>query len=105
MRTVIRSKTYLAQLKLLLELGAERYGTALVEKKLARLDHTIETHLTAFPGTKRRHSGLGLVVYPVTETPFIVVYDFDEHELRLHFVFLTGAGTRLEDLDPNSAQW
>ena len=105
MRAVVRSRIYLAQLKLLLEIGAERYGAVLVEGKLGRLDHIIETHIAAFPRTKQRDAKLGLVVYPVTDTPFIVVYDFDEHELRLHFVFLTGAGTRLEDLDPNSAQW
>ena len=105
MRAIVRSKTYQAQLKRLLELGAARFGTTLVEQKLATLDLAIEQLLAVFPRTKTRDPYLGLVVYPVTNTPFIVVYDFDAHELRVHFVFSAGAGERLEDLDPNSAEW
>jgi hypothetical protein len=75
------------------------------KQKLVTLDRAIEQLLTVFSRTKVRDPDLGLVVYPVTDTPFIVVYDVDAHELRLHFVFSTGAGDRLEDLDPSSAEW
>lgn len=105
MRAVVRSKTYQAQLKLLLEIGAEKFGVSLVEEKLTHLDHTIDSHLAHFPGVKRRDERLGLVVYPVSGTPFIVLYDFDATELRLHFVLSTGAGDRLDELDPSSAEW
>ena len=68
MRAIVRSKTYQAQLKRLLELGAARFGTTLVEQKLATLDLAIEQLLAVFPRTKTRDPYLGLVVYPVTDT-------------------------------------
>lgn len=105
MRAVVRSKTYRTQLETLLEIGARKFGMQVVEEKLARLDSVIEAHLAAHPGVKRPHPRLNLVVYPISGTPFIVLYDFDDQHLRMHFVFSKGASTRLDDLDPGSAEW
>ena len=105
MRAVVRSRTYRAQLQSLLEFGAQKFGMRVTEEKLATLDRVIDTYLALHPAVKRPHPKLNLVVYPISATPFIVVYDFDEHELRLHFVFSKGAGDRLDDLDPGSAEW
>jgi hypothetical protein len=64
---------------------------------------TIEGLLARAPAIKRPHPKLGLVVYPVIDTPFVLLYDFTEAELRVHFIFHRSAS--LEDLDPGSAEW
>ena len=103
MRQVVRSRTYLSQLQRLLAEGAEKFGVRVADAKLARLDQTLELFLAAHPAAKRPHPKLGLHVYPITKTPFVVLYDFDEHELRVHFIFHRGAD--LDSLDPSSAEW
>ena len=65
----------------------------------------VEFDLADFPGLKGAHKRLGLVVYPVSDTPFIVLYDFDAEELRVHFILRQGAGDRLDDLDPSLIEW
>jgi hypothetical protein len=64
---------------------------------------TIEHVLAAFPAIKRSHPDLGLCVYPIARTPLVVLYDFDDSELRVHFVFHRHAD--LQDLDPTSVEW
>ena len=103
MRRVVRSRTYVSQLKDLLDQGIERFGVAVVEQKLALIDHTLEVFLARHPKAKRPNRKLGLRVYPVSDTPFKVLYDFTETELRAHFIFHKSAS--LEDLDPSSAEW
>lgn len=103
MRRIVRSRTYVAQLKTLLDQGIERYGITLVEKKLAQLDHTLLDFLASFPKAKQPDSRLGLRVYPVSDTPFVVIYDFTDTELRVHFVFHKNAS--LEDIDPTTTEW
>jgi hypothetical protein len=103
MRSVVRSRTYVAQLKDLLDQGIEPFGVAVVEQKLALVDHTLEVFLARHPKAKRPDRRLGLRVYPVSDTPFLVLYDFTETELRAHFIFHKSAS--LEDLDPGSAEW
>jgi len=103
MRRVVRSRTYVSQLKDLLDQGIERFGIAVVEKKLALIDHTLEVFPAQHPKAKQPDRMLGLRVYPVSDTPFMVLYDFSEAELRAHFIFHKSAC--LEDLDPNSADW
>ena len=103
MRRVVRSRTYVAQLKDLLDQGIERFGTAVVEQKLAQVDHTLEVFLARHPKAKRPDRRISLRVYPITDTQFMVLYDFTETELRAHFIFHKNAS--LEDLDPKSAEW
>ena len=103
MRQVVRSRTYLVQLESLVEQGARDFGTRVANEKLVRVDRTIESFLARHPNTKRPHLKLGLRVYPVTKTPFVVLYDFDDIELRIHFIFYASASLR--GLDPNSARW
>ncbi len=103
MRRVVRSRTYVAQLKDLLDEGIERFGVTIVEQKLALIDHTLEVFLARHPKAKRPDRRLGLRVYPISDTPFTVLYDFTETELRVHFIFHKSAS--LEDLDPKSAAW
>ena len=105
MRTVRYSVTARDQLRKLLAAGVPRFGAKVVAEKRDLVYDRIDNFLARFPATKKPHATLGLVIYPVTNTPFLVLYDYDETELRVHFVLLKGAGTRLDDLDPKSAEW
>ena len=68
---------------------------AAVRSTLLRLAH--------YPRMKRPHAELGLIVYPVSDTPFVILFDFDDTELRVHFIFHKSAS--IADLDPKSAAW
>ena len=105
MRTVRYSVTARDQLRDLLAAGVPWFGAKVVAEKRDLAYDTIDNFLARFPATKTPHPTLGLVVYPITKTPFLVLYDFDDDELRIHFVLLKGAGTRLDDLDPAMAEW
>jgi plasmid stabilization system protein ParE len=103
MRKVRVSKTALDQLNALLAQGIEPFGVRVVAEKRDRVYATIEHVLAAFPAIKRPHPNLGLCVYPIARTPFVVLYNFDDSELRVHFIFHRHADLR--DLDPTSIQW
>ena len=62
MRRVVRSRTYVTQLKDLLDQGIERFGVTVVEQKLALVDHTLEVFLARHPKAKRPDRKLGLRV-------------------------------------------
>jgi plasmid stabilization system protein ParE len=102
-RAVKLSKTFNDQLVEQIDYGEQKFGKRVAEEKKVRVLGTIETLLANNPAIKRPHPELGLVVYPISRTPFIIVYDYDEDELRVHFIFRAGAS--LEDLDPSSAEW
>ena len=103
MRNVRISKTALDQLNTLLAQGIEPFGVRVVAEKRDRVYATIEDVLTAFPAIKRPHPDLGLCVYPIARTPFVLLYDFDDSELRVHFIFHRHADLR--DLDQSSIEW
>ena len=102
MRRVRLSQTFRDQLDQLIEQGFPRFGARVVTEKRERVLDLITDHLTLFPRNPR-DSHLGLCVYPVSQTPFVLIYDFDDAELRIHFI-LHGAHD-LRRLDPNSAEW
>jgi plasmid stabilization system protein ParE len=103
MRTVRLSRTALDQLNTLLAQGVERFGVRIVAEKRDRVYAVIERFLAAHPAIKRPHPVLGLCVYPIIRTPFVVLYDFDDVELRVHFIFHRHADLR--QLDPTSVEW
>lgn len=102
MRRVVRSRTYVEQLKTFIAQGTETFGAAVAERTLARIDHAIEQHLAHYP-KKSIDEQIGLYIYPVARTPFVLIYDFDDSELRVHFIVPARADrTRI---DPMSAEW
>lgn len=103
MRRVVYSVTFHDQLRALLEMGLPHFGAAIIAEKRDLVRATIETFLAAYPAVKRPHPELGLVAYPVRDTPFVVLYDFDDAELRVHFILHKHAS--LDELDPLAAQW
>lgn len=103
MRRIIRSRTFVAQLQIFIEQGVAAFGITVARRTLARIDRTIEQHLAQFPASKTPDPNLGLTVYRVSQTPFVVLYDYDEAELRVHFILPARADRG--DLDPASAEW
>ncbi len=103
MRRVRLSKTFLYQLDDLLAQGEAKFGTRVADDKLHRTYATINNHLVWFPATKRPDRRLKLHFYPVTKTPFVLAYDFDDDELRIHYVLHASADRRL--LDPSDIAW
>jgi plasmid stabilization system protein ParE len=72
MRTVRFSKTALDQFNTLLAQGIERFGVRVVAEKRDRVYATVEHILAAFPAIKRPHPNLGLCVYAIARTPFVI---------------------------------
>jgi plasmid stabilization system protein ParE len=103
MRTVRLSKTFERQLTDLLDYGEQRFGRAVAAKSKSRVDTAIRDFLVAFPSTKTVDPNLGLTRYPVHRTPFVLLYDFDDAELRVHFIYHEHVS--LEDLNPSAAEW
>jgi hypothetical protein len=103
MRVVRLSQTFLEQLNALLAQGIVPFGPSLVAQKRDLVYAFIGNFLARHPDAKQRHPRLGLRVYAVRKTPFVLVYDFDEIELRVHFIVHKRAN--LDDLDPTSAEW
>jgi hypothetical protein len=102
MRRIVRSRTYVAQLKTFIDQGAETFGAAVAARTLARIDYVIEQHLARYP-TKPIDDEIGLYIYAVSHTPFVLVYDFDDEELRMHFILPARADRT--SIVPMSADW
>jgi plasmid stabilization system protein ParE len=103
MRSIRLSQTALKQLNALLAQGVKRFGVRVVADKRDRVYATIERFLAPYPAAKKPDRNHGLRVYPISRTPFIVLYDFDDVELRIHFVFHAHADLR--NLDPATVVW
>jgi hypothetical protein len=91
MRAIRISKSYLVALHELLAYGEARFGSAVVDDKRARVEHTIEQILSEYPGIGRFEANLGVYSYAVTSAPFVLLYDFDDVELRIHLIVHAGA--------------
>ena len=102
MRRVRLSKTFRDQLDELIAQGYPKFGERVVTEKRDAVLRTITEHLAAYPRRPRddRH---GYCVYPVSKTPFVLIYDFDDHELRVLFIF--HGRDDLRRLDPSTVEW
>ena len=86
MRRVRRSQSYVNALQSLLEQGLTTLGYRVVDEKRQRVDAFIVDFLVKYPRTGSYDHELGLFVFPVSATPFVLIYDFDDAELRLHLI-------------------
>lgn len=103
MRTVRFSKTFANAFDAHIADGEQEFGPDVARQKRRIVTSTITGFLARHPETKQIHPSLGLVVYPIAKTPFFILYDFDDAELRVHFVFIKGKP--LNDIDPASVEW
>ena len=97
MRRIRLSRTYQHELEELLEQGIPRFGLAVVEQKRDLVNDTIEQFLARHP-RRPVDPVLGIWSYPVTDAPFVLLYDFDDHELRIHLIIHESADRTLIDL-------
>ncbi len=86
MRSVRLSATFGGQLEELLAQGEPKFGAAVVEAKKQLVRAAIVNHLAAFPGTGRLEPEHGLYIWSVRRTPFVLLYDFDDAEIRVQMV-------------------
>lgn len=102
MRRVHYSATFVKQLNMLLAQGEPKFGIRIVDEKRERVFDTIDHHLARFP-QQVRDPELNLFSYAISKTPFIVIYDFDETELRVFFV--VHARSDRARIDPGDVVW
>lgn len=102
MRLIRLSRTFRDQLDELIAQGYPKFGERVVTEKRDLVLRTITDHLARHP-RRPRHPQHGLCVYPVSKTPFVLIYDFDDDELRVLFVFHGAADLR--QLDTAGVEW
>ena len=85
MRRVRYSATFIHQFNTLLAQGEAKFGARVVDRKRDLVYDTIDGHLAQFP-QKRRDPDIELYTHAITCTPFVVIYDFDDTELRVFFI-------------------
>lgn len=103
MRSVRLSRTFADTLKAQLRFGAERYPNTLVEEKRGLVERTIFEVLRRHPGIGRMNEELGLRSFRVSRTPFILLYEFDDSELRIHMIVHVRADQ--SRIDPAKVEW
>jgi len=103
MRVVRLSITFNDQLNELLAQGEDMFGIAVAEQKKSAVYSTIKTFLARHPNAKPAHPALGLRAYPISRTPFIVLYDFDDREVRIHFI--VHRHSDLGEIDLSKVEW
>ncbi len=86
MRRVRFSKTFRDQLDELITQGYPKVGERVVTEKRDLVLRAITDYLASHPG-RPRDAQHGLWVYSVSKTPFVLIYDFDDDELRMLFIF------------------
>ena len=97
------SATARDQLQTLLIQGVPQFGAARVAEMRDRVVDAIRDRLSLFPSAKRRDPRLGLFVHTLRRPPFCILYDFDDDELRVHFI--VHAHSDLRRLDPAHVVW
>jgi hypothetical protein len=102
-RRVVRSKTATDGLARLVAQGRPKFGGKVVASKVLKLDRTISQYLAASPHRGLVDQATGLRFYPVTDTPFVIVYEYDERELRV--LFITHASADRSPLERANVRW
>lgn len=102
MRTVKTSLTFYEDLEMLLGQGLPRYGKRVLDQKRILIFRAIEDHILFFP-VRPVDPILGVCAYPVSKTPFVLLYDYDDIELRVHLI-IHGSADRSK-IDLKSVVW
>ena len=103
MRRIKRSATFVAEFQALLAQGLPKFGLRVVAQKRDLVEDFVRTFLIEFPGIGTIDPDIGLHTYGVRHTPFVLAYDFDDAELRLHTIFHESADRAR--IDPMSVVW
>jgi plasmid stabilization system protein ParE len=103
MRTVRLSLTARMQFQKLLRDGAQKFGIDVADEKRALVETCLRTYLAEYPHHGFRMPRKRLFHYPVTDTPFAVVYDYDDAALRVFYIVHQRADKRR--LKARDAMW
>ncbi len=103
MRTVRYAQSAEASLRTLLAQGAAKFGVDVADEKRLLLRTCVSTYLAEYPHHDLRTPGQTFRHYPVADTPFTVVFDYDEVELRVLFIVHQRADRR--QLDVRDVIW
>ncbi len=103
MRTVRYAQSAEASLRTLLAQGAAKFGVDVADEKRLLLRTCVSTYLAEYPHHGLRTPGQTFRHYPVADTPFTVVFDYDEVELRVLFIVHQRADRR--QLDVRDVIW
>ena len=87
----------------MLEQGAGKFGIAVAMEKERIVFDVLQTYLSEHPYRGTYDRRLKLHTYHVSKTPFVLVYEYDEAELRVLFIVHERANRRL--LDPKAVDW
>jgi hypothetical protein len=102
MRLVRYSVTFAKQLDLLLAQGEPKFGARVIDAKRELVYDTIDHRLAASP-KREPDPELGLCVYSIAKTPFVVVYDFDDDEVHAYFLLHRGQDRR--EINSTEVEW
>ncbi len=97
------SVTARTQLQRMLRQGAEKFGADVAGDKWSLVGDCIRNYLTEFPHHGLRDIGSKTYHYPVSNTPFTVVYQYDDVELRV--IFIVHSRADRHSLDPAGVEW
>ena len=86
MRTVRYAQSAEAAFQTLLAQGAEKFGFDVADEKRRLLQTCVRNYLAEHPHHGLRTPGQSFRHYPVTDTPFTVVFEYDDIELRVLFL-------------------
>ena len=86
MRAVRLSLTARLQFQSLLRDGASKFGIDVADAKRTIVETCLRIYLAEYPHHGFRMPRKRLYHFPVTDTPFAVVYDYDDTELRVYFI-------------------
>ncbi len=96
------SHSFFEEFATLLEQGVASFGPAVVAEKRDRVLRMITEHLAYFP-VRPIDPDVGKCTYPVTTTPFVLIYDYDDAELRIYLI-VHGRADRTA-LDLSKVRW
>ena len=87
----------------MLEQGADKFGLAVAMEKERLVYQTLESQVAEDPHLGIYDQHLNLFTYHVSETPFVLVYEYDETDVRVLFIVHERADRRR--LDTANVAW
>lgn len=102
MRAIRFSRTFNVELAALLRQGVPGFGTRVVASSREKVFRTIESYIAPSP-VRAVDPVLGICAYHVKATPFVLLYDYDDTELRIHLINYAKADRAQIDL--SAVEW
>jgi plasmid stabilization system protein ParE len=87
----------------MLEQGAEKFGVAIAREKERLVYDTLHTYLAHYPHHGLTTPGQRFLHYPVKDTPFTIVYEYNNKDLRVFYILHKHADRR--NLDLHEVEW